>query len=124
MRVETRIKTVREIQIEDRLNNFIKIFSEDLCSLELLLFFSRHPHARFNKTAILHASTTKKLDASAALEWLVDKKIVISHPENGIVLYSLTKEEPAHSLAVQLVDIDQRQWQMILESILDAQGIQ
>jgi hypothetical protein len=115
---------VREIQIEDKLNSFIKIFSEDLCSLELLLFFSRHPHARFNKTAVLHSSTTKKLDANSALKLLVDKKIVISSFENGIVLYALTKEEPAHSLAVQLVNIDQRQWQIILEHILDAQGIQ
>jgi hypothetical protein len=115
---------VKDTQIEDKLGNFIKEFSEDLCSLELLLFFSRHPHARFNRTAVLHALTTKKFDTHAALKILVDKKIVVSCFENGITLYTLTKEEPAHSLAAQLVNIDQRQWQVILAHILDGQGIQ
>ena len=115
---------MRDLQIEDKLGNFIKEFSEDLCSLELLLFFSRHPHARFNRTALLHALTTKKFDTDVALKILIEKKIVISCQENGIVLYVLTKEEPAHSLAAQLVNIDQRQWQIILEHILDAQGIE
>jgi hypothetical protein len=123
MRVGTGVQTVRDIQIEDKLCIFIKEFSEDLCSLELLLFFSRHPHARFNRTAVLHASMTKNFDTNEALEILVDKKIVISYFENGITLYALTKDEPAHSLAAQLVNIDQRQWQVILEHILKAQGI-
>jgi len=118
------VETVRDIQIEEKLNSFIKEFSQDLCSLELLLFFSRHPHARFNRTAVLHASTAKNYDTNAALKVLVDKKIVISHIENGVTLYTLTKNEPAHSLAIQLVSIDQHQWQIILEHILDAQGIQ
>jgi hypothetical protein len=115
---------VRDAQIEDKLNSFIKEFSEDLCSLELLLFFSRHPHARFNRTAVLHASTTKNFDTNAALKILVEKKIVVSCFENGITLYTLTKDEPVHSLAAELVNIDQHQWQIILEHILDAQGIQ
>ena len=114
---------MRDIQIEDKLGIFIREFSEDLCSLELLLFFSRHPHARFNSTAVLHALTTKKFDSNTALRTLVQKKIVVCFLENGITLYSLTKEEPSHSLAAQLVSIDQSQWQTILEHILDAQGI-
>ena len=115
---------MRDIQIEDKLGNFIKEFSEDLCSLELLLYFSRHPHARFNRNALVHASTTRKFDTDQALKTLVEKKIVVSHSENGIILYSLTKDEPVHSLAAQLVNIDQGQWQIILEHILDAHGIQ
>jgi hypothetical protein len=115
---------LRDTQIEDKLRNFINEFSEDLCSLELLLFFSRHPHARFNCTAVLHALTTKKFDTNTALQVLVAKKIVVSCHENGITLYTLTKDEPAHSLATQLANIDQRQWQIILEQILDVHGIQ
>jgi hypothetical protein len=113
---------VRDIQIEDKLGRFIKEFSEDLCSLELLLFFSRHPHARFNRTALSHSLTTHKSDINTALNTLLEKKIVISCLENGITLYALTKEEPAHTLASQLVTIDQHQWQAILVHILDAQG--
>ncbi len=115
---------MKDIDIEDKLCNFIKDFGDDLCSLELLLFFSRHPNARFNRTAVLHALTTKQFDTGIALKQLIDKKIVVTYSENGITLYALTKEEPAHSLAAQLINIDQHQWQIILEHLLNAQGIQ
>lgn len=115
---------MKDIGIEDKLCNFIKGFSDDLCSLELLLFFSRHPNARFNRTAVLHAITTRQFDTGIALKQLIDRKLVVTYTENGISLYALTKEEPAHSLAAQLVNIDQRQWQVVLEHILDAQDIQ
>jgi len=35
-----------------------------------------------------------------------------------MTLYSLTKEEPAHSLASELINIDQLRWQKVLEQIL------
>jgi hypothetical protein len=114
---------VKEISIEDKLCVFIKEFGDDLCSLELLLFFSRHPNARFNRTAVLHAITSKQFDNGIALKRLIDKKIIVTFSEHGITLYALTKEEPAHSLAAQMVNIDQHKWQVIIEHILDAQGI-
>jgi hypothetical protein len=115
---------VKDMQIEEKLYDFIKEFSDDLYSLELLLFFSRHPNARFNRTVILHVLTTKQFDSGIALKHLIDKKMVVTYTENGITLYALTKNEPLHSLAAELINIDQRQWQIILEKILDAQGIQ
>jgi hypothetical protein len=115
---------LRDIDIEDKLCNFIKDFGDDLFSLELLLFFSRHPNARFNRTSILHVLTTKQFDTGIALKRLIDKKIVVTHSENGVSLYALTREEPLHSLAAGLVNIDQRQWQVIVEQILNAQEIQ
>jgi hypothetical protein len=111
---------VKDISIEDQLCSFVKEFSDDLCCLELLLFFSRHPNAKFNRTAVIHAVATRKFDAGNALRHLIDKKIVVTSCENGLTLYSLTKEEPAHSLAAQMVSIDQHQWQRVLEHILDA----
>jgi hypothetical protein len=115
--------TLKDIGIEDKLCVFIKELSEDLCSLELLLFFSRHPHARFNRTAVLHSLTGKQFDTGMSLKLLIDKKLVVTYLENGLTLYALTREEPAHSLAAQLINIDQLQWQTILEHILDANGI-
>jgi hypothetical protein len=116
--------TLKDIEIEDKLCLFIKDLGEDLCSLELLLFFSRHPHARFNRTAVIHAITSKQFDTGIALKRLIEKKIVVTYYENGITLFALTKEEPAHTLAADLINIDQRQWQKILVQILNAQGIQ
>jgi hypothetical protein len=111
-------------RIEDRLCDFIKNFSDDLCSLELLLFFGRHPKARFNRTAVLHALNTGRIDCGISLKRLIERKLVITCIENGISLYCLTKEEPVHTLVVDLTKIDQRQWQSVLEQILNDQGIE
>jgi len=115
---------VKDIGLEDKLCKFVKEIGEDLNSLELLLFFSRHPNARFNRTATLHAVISKSFDAGIALKRLIEKKLVVTYSENGITLYALTKSEPAHSLAVEMVTIDQSRWSVILESILEANGIQ
>jgi hypothetical protein len=115
---------LKDIDIGDTLCTFVKDFCDDLSSLELMLFFSRHPHARFNHSAVTHVLRSKRFDAAIALKRLVEKKIVVSYTENGITLYALTKEEPAHSLAAQLVHIDQSQWQVIVEQILTVEGIQ
>ena len=115
---------MKDIDIGERLCTFVKDFCDDLSSLELMLFFSRHPHARFNHSAVLHVLASKRFDAAIALKRLVEKKIVVTYSENGITLYALTKEEPIHGLAAQLIDIDQGQWQLIVEQILTVEGIQ
>jgi hypothetical protein len=114
---------VEYTNLEDKLSNFIKDFSDDLCSLELLLFFSRHPNARFNRSALTHALTSKQFDTGVALKRLTEQKLVVTYSEHGITLYALTKEEPARSLALELINIDQKQWQVLLEHILNAQDI-
>jgi len=114
---------VKDIGIEDKLCKFVKEIGEDLNSLELLLFFSRHPNARFNRTATLHAVPSKSFDTGIALKRLIDKKIIVTYFENGITLYALTKQEPAHGLAVEMISIDQSRWQVILEYILVANEI-
>lgn len=115
---------MKQIDVEEKLFAFIKDFADDLWSLQLLLFFSRHPNARFNRTAVIHALTTRQFDTGIALKRLLDRKIVVSYTENGTSLYGLTKEKPAHGLAIKLVTIDQYQWQIVLGHILDAQGIE
>ncbi|HEX7475137.1 MAG TPA: hypothetical protein VF318_04155 [Dehalococcoidales bacterium] len=115
---------MKDIYIEDKLCTFIKDFCDDLSTLQLLLFFSRHPNAHFNRSALVHALTTKQFDTGIALKQLIEKKVVTSSTENGISLYALTKDEPARSLTIQMVSIDQSQWQTILGHILDIQDIQ
>jgi len=114
---------VKDVEIEDKLSNFINQFADNLYCLELLMFFSRHPNARFNRSAVLHSVKIAHFEASISLKHLVDKKVVVAYSENEITLYGLTKEEPAHSLASKLVSIDQSRWQIILDQLLDAQGI-
>lgn len=116
---------MNNIELADKLCSFIRDLGEDLCSLQLLLFFSRHPHARFNRTAVLHAPiSASQFDVAISLKHLIDKRIVVTYSENGITLYALTKEEPLHSLAEELINVDQQQWQIIIEQILNVNGIQ
>jgi hypothetical protein len=114
--------SVKDIVVEDKLCVFIAEIAGDLGSLELLLFFSRHPAARFNRTAVLHSVNGQQLQSALSLKLLVDKKLVVTCLENGLTLYALTREEPARSLALQLINIDQGQWQTIIEQILAANG--
>lgn len=109
---------MEDIQIDNKLFDFIKGFGDDLCSLELLLFFGRHPNARFNRTAVLRVLTARRFDTALALKNLIDQRLVITHFENGITLYGLTKEEPAYSMVTGLKNIDLLQWQSLVEQII------
>lgn len=115
---------VEEIKIEDRLCEFLRNFTDDLNGLELVLFFGRHPNAKFNRTAVLHALNTRQFDAGLALKKLINRKIVVTCSDNGITLYSLTGDESIRSLIISLVNLGQRQWQLVLEQILKDQGYQ
>jgi len=114
---------VDEFSVEDNLCNFIKDFCDDLSTLQLLLFFSRHPNAHFNRSALMHALPVKQFDTGVALERLIEKKIVVASHENGLNLFSLTNNEAIRTLAIQMLNIDQSRWQVILDNILDAHGI-
>jgi hypothetical protein len=115
---------LKDIDVEDKLCNFIKEFCDDLNCLELLVFFGRHPQARFNRTAVIHAPLTNRFDTAIALKRLLDKKTITTSNENGMTLFSLTKEEPIHTLATELVNIDQNKWQKVLAQILKAQDLE
>jgi hypothetical protein len=115
---------LEDVRLAERLCTFIKDFCDDLCCLQLLLFFARHPGVRFNRTAVLQAArAVRQFDAIPGLKRLIDRKIVVTYTENGITLYGLCKEEPIHSTVVDLCHIDQRQWQILVEQILKSQGI-
>jgi hypothetical protein len=112
------------VKIAERLCTFIKEFCDDLCCLQLIFFFARHPSVRFNRTAVLQASrAARQAEGLPALRRLVDRKIVVTCVENGITLYALCKEEPIHSTVVDLCHFDQHQWQLLVEQILKSQGI-
>jgi hypothetical protein len=109
---------VENINTRDMIANFIKNFANDLCSLELLMFFGRHPNARFNRTAVLRAISAKRFDTGIALKHLMDQKLVITFFENGITLYALSKEELIRTAVFELKNIDRLQWQSLVEQIL------
>ena len=56
------------------------------------------------------------LDIEKAIQNLVNEGlVVICTAENGLPLYSLTEDEPLHSLALELLALDWWQWQVLIE---------
>lgn len=106
---------VVEITTEVDTNDIIKDLGGNYKSFELLLFFCHHPDTRFSRNAINHAIEAEQLEIATALNELIEKKIVVLSTQNNIGLYSLTKEEPVHSLASILMNIDYSQRCKILK---------
>jgi hypothetical protein len=106
---------VKEITVDEKLCQFIKEYGNDRCSLELLRFLGRHPHARFCRLAIVPALSARSLDMQEALRHLMDKGLVTEYAANGVHFYSLTEDESLRSLALGLAALDWHQWQLMLE---------
>ena len=75
---------------------------EELChdqyNNEILRFFSRHPHARFDKQVLtggLGLSDTRRIEL--VLDILAGQKLLEKRSGHGALLYWLTRHEPAHS---------------------------
>ncbi|MDP2917786.1 MAG: hypothetical protein Q8O16_07665 [Dehalococcoidia bacterium] len=111
---------MQDIAVQDKLLEFINDFGDDLSSLELLLFFGRHPHARFNRAAVAHALNIRRIDLVKSLRCLIDRKLVVTCVENDVTLYSLTRDASLQTLVLGLLDIGQHQWQLIAERIIQA----
>ncbi len=106
----------QEVGVEDKLCQFIKDYCDGQCSQELLLFLGRHRQARFSYLAILHALGARRLDIDRALQHLMNKGLVkMSIADNGLPLYSLTRDESLFGLVSGLAALDWWQWQIIRE---------
>lgn len=111
---------VHDLSVEERLRQFVKEYDGDHCSLELLLFLGRHPHARFSQLAIVHALNSWRLDVERALRHLKDKGLITTHAENGTAFYSLTENESLRNPVLDLLKIDWYQWQPVLRQVYPA----
>jgi hypothetical protein len=95
--------TGSQTSTEKELSQFINEYADDRhCLLELLLFWGRHPCARFSRLAIVHALNSRRPHIERALGYLINKGIVRTCLENNVPLYSLTDNEPLHSLVLNI----------------------
>lgn len=86
------------IPMKERLYEFIGQFANDECAREVLQLLGRHPCARLNRLAIMHAADWRKPDIDRALRTLADRRLINSSVDKGITLYCLTEAEPQNSL--------------------------
>ena len=107
---------IREVtEVEDKLGQLIKEYGDDRCSLELLMFLGKHPHARFSRMAIAHSIDAQRLNIDRPLKQLITNGLIRMWVENGLPLYSLTEDESLGGVVSQLVNLDWYKWQTILK---------
>ena len=107
---------IREVtEVEDKLNHLVREYGDDHCSLDLLMFFGRHPYARFSRMAIAHSIDAQRLNIDRPLKQLITAGLVRMYVENGLPVYSLTEDESLCGLVVQLDNLDRYKWQVMLK---------
>lgn len=92
--VKTRMKEIPIVQEYPKQRNasqFSTKFNDERCRLELLRFFSNHPHARFSYLAVVHAmDISGRLLIERSLLELIDGGLVSQQcAEDGTYFYSL-----------------------------------
>jgi hypothetical protein len=114
--------TTTETTISEQLCQFVRQYVDGYYCLELLRFFGCHPRTQFSELVILSALNSKRgiLSIKKALNQLVDKKVVKVSIDNNIPLYSITEDESLRVLASKLVNLDWRQWQLMVRQALSA----
>lgn len=105
----------QETTVEKKLYNFIEEYACDQCGVELLHFLTRHPKTRFSCLAIYHASNWPKSDIEKALQHLEKVRLVTTYSGNGTAFYSLTQNESLRNSVLDLLSIEQAQWQQLLK---------
>jgi hypothetical protein len=103
--------------IDYTLARFLKSFNDDQCSLELLLYFGRHPLTRFNQPVVLSCLGSVRPDVERALRRLLLKKLVVRFMENGVALFGLTHDEYVRNMITGMGRLDHSQWQRLLKQV-------
>jgi hypothetical protein len=94
------------VSIQEGLYHFLEEHGNNRIKRELLDFWGRHPDARFSRYVICFALDCGKLEAERALKAMVDAGLVDNHENNGVTLYSLTKNEEKRRPVLELVALD------------------
>jgi hypothetical protein len=107
-----------EINTSNNTCNLIKENKSDYYTMQVILFFSDHPFARFNELAIIHALNQEngRRYIQEALKDLVDAEMIKSGMDGGIAVFSLV--ENMRGRVMELARLDVGQQQRLLQSAL------
>ena len=102
---------------EENLYRFLEQHGNNRVKRELLAFWGMHPNAKFGRRAICYALDCSKLEAERALRALVNAGLVDTHMNNGLTLYSLTRNEAKRRAVLELATLGWDQRQLMLKRI-------
>ncbi|MDO8567269.1 MAG: hypothetical protein Q7R57_00980 [Dehalococcoidales bacterium] len=109
---------VQRVIVEEKQRSFVKDSCNSRCSLQLLLFLGRHPHARFSQLAIVHAVDARRADVEKALRNLQERGLVMMwNADNGLPFYSLTGDEALSRQVMELMSLDWWQYHLMLDEL-------
>jgi hypothetical protein len=103
--------------IDYTLTKFLKSFGDDQCSLELLLYFGKHPITKFSQAVVFGALGSFRADIERSLKRLLRKNLVALCIENGVDLFYLTKDEYVRSMVTGIAGLDRPQWNQLLKQV-------
>jgi hypothetical protein len=84
--------TTSQVAIKEKLSQSLGEYATDPCCQEVLVFLRRHPHTRFSRLAIVHASNSRRLYVEQALSHLTNSGVIRRHLENNVPFYSLKEQ--------------------------------
>ena len=102
------------LNTEESLYCFLEEHGNNQIKRELLLFWSMHPNAKFDRMVICHAVGCSKLDAKGALGAMVEEGLLNKHNSNDVTVYSLTTDEESRRPILALAALGWDRWQRML----------
>jgi len=107
-----------KVLTEENLSRFLQQQENNRVKRELLAFWGMHPNAKFGRRAIFYALDCGKLEADRALRALVEVGLIDTHHvNNGLVLYSLTRNEAKRRAVLELATLGWEQRQLVFKRI-------
>ena len=78
--------------VADVMSRFLEEWKNDYCAWQIILFFSEHPYARFNRLAVIHAINQEngRRYIRMALDELTAQGVLKLSTEGSMTLYALT----------------------------------
>ncbi|MDH5770764.1 MAG: hypothetical protein OEZ25_05710 [Candidatus Bathyarchaeota archaeon] len=90
---------------EEQLYRFLEEHGDSRVKRQLLVFWGRHPRAKFEENAICYTLNRNRSDIDRALRAQVKAGLVDTYMYKNVTLYSLTTNEERRRLVVGLTDI-------------------
>lgn len=97
--------------------SLLEKYGSNRAERELLIFWSRHPNARFARPAIIYAFDYNRSELERALRAQIEAKLVDVISEHGQTYYSLTVNEAKRQPVLALSALHWGQWQLMLDSL-------
>lgn len=103
---------------EEDLYSFLEEHGNNRVKRELLAFWGRHPDAKFSRLVICYALDCSKLETKGTLKLMVEKGLLDENStNNGVTLYSLTRNEEKRRPVLELAALEWDNWQVLLRRI-------